>query len=57
LVVADASSVVAELAGDGFAELAVLGPQLGDDGAGGLQLLTKRLGACLFGGRTAMAAD
>ncbi len=56
-VVADASPVVAELAGDGFAEVVVVGPQLSDDGAGGLKLLPKRFAACLFCSGPAMAAD
>jgi len=56
-LVADAGPAVTELVGDRLAKMVVLGPQLGDDGARGLQLLTKRLGACLFSGGTAMAAD
>jgi len=41
--------VIAELAGDGLTQLLVLASQFGDEGAGGLELLTERVGGGLLG--------
>ena len=43
-------SLEAEMAGDLLAEGAVLGSQAGDLGAGGVEPLAERVGACALGG-------
>ncbi len=52
LVVAHSGPVLAELAGDGLSEALVLGSQLGDEDAHGIELLTERVGGGLLGGGT-----
>lgn len=51
LVVGGAGALLAEFAGDGLAELLVLGAQLDAEGPESLELLAERVGAGLLGER------